>query len=63
MKGKRRCRLHGGKSTGPRTPEGLERIRQARTIHGYFGQEQIEMRRQYRELLSESRQFLSGITT
>ncbi|MFC1944498.1 HGGxSTG domain-containing protein [Chloroflexota bacterium] len=20
-----RCRMHGGKSTGPRTPEGLER--------------------------------------
>ena len=24
-----RCKLHGGKSTGPRTPEGLERSRQA----------------------------------
>ena len=22
-----RCRMHGGKSTGPRTPEGLERTR------------------------------------
>ena len=27
--GKRRCRFHGGKSTGPRTAEGLERIREA----------------------------------
>jgi hypothetical protein len=26
--------MHGGRSTGPRTPEGLERIRAARTIHG-----------------------------
>jgi hypothetical protein len=26
--GRRRCRLHGGLSTGPRTPEGIERIRQ-----------------------------------
>src|SRR5262249_47009557 len=25
-----RCKLHGGKSTGPRTPEGLERSRRAR---------------------------------
>jgi hypothetical protein len=25
-----RCRMHGGKSTGPRTPEGLERARRAR---------------------------------
>ena len=29
-----RCRLHGGKSTGPRTPEGLERSRRARLKHG-----------------------------
>lgn len=27
--GKRRCKFHGGKSTGPRTPEGIERIQQA----------------------------------
>lgn len=27
--GKRRCKFHGGKSTGARTPEGLERIREA----------------------------------
>jgi hypothetical protein len=29
-----RCRLHGGLSTGPRTPEGLARSRRARFIHG-----------------------------
>ncbi len=27
--GKRRCKWHGGKSTGPRTPEGRERIAEA----------------------------------
>jgi hypothetical protein len=26
--------MHGGRSTGPRTPEGLQRLRAARTIHG-----------------------------
>jgi hypothetical protein len=31
-----RCRLHGGLSTGPRTPEGIERIRQAVTKHGFY---------------------------
>jgi hypothetical protein len=31
-----RCRLHGGKSTGPRTPEGLERSRKANWKHGYY---------------------------
>src|SRR5262249_13310771 len=34
-----RCRVHGGKSTGPRTLEGLERSRRARWKHGYFSQE------------------------
>ena len=27
--GRKRCRFHGGKSTGARTPEGIERIREA----------------------------------
>ncbi|OWJ82040.1 HGGxSTG domain-containing protein, partial [Haematobacter massiliensis] len=27
--GKKRCKFHGGMSTGARTPEGLERIREA----------------------------------
>jgi hypothetical protein len=31
-----RCRLHGGKSTGPRTPEGAERRRQAVLRHGFY---------------------------
>src|SRR5262245_52541649 len=32
----RRCRMHGGKSTGPRTPEGLERSRKANWKHGGY---------------------------
>jgi hypothetical protein len=28
-----RCKVHGGKSTGPRTPEGLERSRRANWKH------------------------------
>lgn len=32
--GNGRCRLHGGLSTGPRTPEGLERCRMAHWKHG-----------------------------
>jgi hypothetical protein len=34
-----RCRVHGGASTGPRTPEGLERSRKARWKHGRYSQE------------------------
>jgi hypothetical protein len=35
--GKLRCRMHGGRSPGPRTPEGRIRVRDARTIHGDYG--------------------------
>ena len=34
-----RCRLHGGLSTGPKTREGLERIRRAVTKHGMCSKE------------------------
>jgi len=40
-----RCRLHGGLSTGPRTPEGLARCRAARLQHGYRSGEVIGLRR------------------
>ena len=40
-----RCRMHGGKSTGPRTPEGLERLRAARTKTGLHSAEMVELRR------------------
>ena len=34
LKGKTKCRFHGGSSTGPKTQEGLQRCAEARTIHG-----------------------------
>jgi hypothetical protein len=43
-----RCRMHGGKSTGPRTAAGLERSRRARLKHGAYS-------RATRELLAENR--------
>ena len=44
-----RCRLHGGLSTGPKTPEGIERIRQSRTKHGELSKASREKRREFRE--------------
>jgi hypothetical protein len=32
-------KVHGGKSTGPRTPEGLERSKRANWKHGYYSRE------------------------
>jgi hypothetical protein len=40
-----RCRMHGGASTGPRTPEGLERSRKARWKTGKFSAEAKAERR------------------
>jgi hypothetical protein len=34
LKGKTKCKTHGGMSTGPRTNEGKMRCAQAKTIHG-----------------------------
>lgn len=31
-----RCRMHGGKSTGPRTQEGKDRVRRANTKYGMY---------------------------
>ena len=39
-----RCRLHGGLSTGPRTPEGRRRAQTARLVHGYRTAELIGLR-------------------
>ena len=40
-----RCRMHGGASTGPRTPEGLARLRAARTHTGLHSAEMVALRR------------------
>ena len=53
-----RCRMHGGSSTGPRTPEGLQRLVQARTVHGRYGAEMRELRRLMRLLNEEQRRVL-----
>jgi hypothetical protein len=41
-----RCRMHGGASTGPRTPEGLARSRKANWKHGRYSAEVIATRRE-----------------
>jgi hypothetical protein len=46
-----RCRFHGGKSTGPRTPEGLERSKRANWKHGRYSAEAKQERRKTRVAL------------
>ncbi len=52
MRGKKNCRFHGGASTGPRTAEGIERIRQAQLKHGERTKEAVaESRRMSAKML------------
>ena len=53
--------MHGGKSTGPKTPEGLERSRKANWKHGRYSKEAIEERRMFYRILKECKQFLEEI--
>jgi hypothetical protein len=54
-----RCRMHGGMSTGPRTPEGLERARKARWKHGHCSAEAKAARREAREAVRSLRRLLA----
>jgi hypothetical protein len=45
LRGKQRCRLHGGLSTGPKTAAGLARLRTAKTKHGRYSAEHRALQR------------------
>jgi hypothetical protein len=57
-----RCRMHGGKSTGPRTAEGLERSRRARWKHGHYSAEAKAERARARLELHLLRELLVNAT-
>ncbi len=52
-----RCRMHGGRSTGPRTPEGMARMTAARTTHGYCTAAQRLHQRYVRTLVVRTQLF------
>ena len=56
-----RCRLHGGLSTGPRTPEGIERLRVTRTKHGFNSTRMVAIRASGRARLKALRQLIESI--
>ncbi len=56
-----RCRMHGGKSTGPRTQKGLERSRKANFKHGFYSFELLEERKFIRQILRDSRETLEQV--
>lgn len=50
-----RCRLHGGKSTGPRTLAGKKRSANANWRHGEYSKESYEFREDLINLLKSAR--------
>jgi len=54
-----RCRMHGGASTGPRTPEGRARVAAARTIHGRYSAATKGFFRHIREIERRSKALLA----
>lgn len=59
MRGKLKCRLHGGKSTGAKTVEGLKRCRRANWKHGNYSAESKQMYRLLKVFLRENEKYLS----
>ena len=57
-----RCRMHGGLSTGPRTTEGRERLRVARTKHGRYSAENRQVAGMIRQLKAEARLLLAELS-
>jgi hypothetical protein len=57
-----RCRLHGGKSTGPKTPEGLALARIANWKHGRYSASAKSERLRFLYLLRQCRRILSRIS-
>jgi hypothetical protein len=56
-----RCRMHGGLSTGPKTPYGLERSRRANWKHGMYSAEVKAKRRENRLLVRLMRELIDVV--
>ena len=56
-----RCGLHGGLSTGAKTPEGLQRISEANLKHGRYTKDKLIRKRQAAEVGRECKAKLNII--
>ncbi len=56
-----RCRMHGGKSTGPKTPEGIQRIRETHLKHGRYTMKALEEKKKCNRLIKKYREFVNKI--
>ncbi len=60
MRKKTTCRFHGGKSTGPKTDTGKEKISVCHYQHGLRSKEAEERRKKVSNLIKESKNFLGS---
>ena len=63
IRNRARCKLHGGRSTGPRTAEGRARSSQNRRLHGRYTRKAIQEEQESHELLRRCREFLAELAT
>jgi len=56
-----RCRMHGGKSTGPRTEAGLAHSRKARYKHGRYSAEAKARWEEAKMLIAECEAFIKQL--
>jgi hypothetical protein len=63
MRGKKRCRMHGGLSTGPRTAAGLAHSKRVRWKHGRFSAEARQEMEHFRQLLRECKEMAELVAT
>lgn len=61
VKDKAVCWIHGGKSTGPITTKGREKIRTLKTQHGLYSQDANDEKRRFRALLQNAQETLGII--
>jgi hypothetical protein len=55
-----RCRMHGGRSTGPKTDEGRAKSRRGNWKHGERAAETIAMHRKVSQLIRECKKWMKG---
>jgi len=53
-----RCKMHGGKSTGARTKEGLARIKNANLKSGLYCKERIKERKMLSDFIKAEKELL-----
>jgi hypothetical protein len=53
--------MHGGKSTGARTEEGIDKIRKTHVVHGLYSKEYLLSKKWMNEFCKKSNEFLEEI--